>query len=93
MKTTILRKRINKYRTMETAFLKFPDEINVRELEYIGYLQGIRTIYGKEIDFFNFDTISFISESINKKSSGLFIHCEACRHTEKSITIVIFKIK
>ena len=93
MKTIILRKRVNQYRTMETRFFMFPNEINIRKLIYIGYQQGIRTIYGQEIDFFNFDTISFITQSANKKSKETFLHCIGYRGKEKSMTFVIFKLK
>jgi hypothetical protein len=92
-KRIILRKRVNQYRTMETSFFMFPDHLNVRELEYIGHKQGLRTIFEKNVDLFNFDTISFVTESINKISKGTFIHCIGHRLKEDSLTILVFRKK
>ena len=64
----VLIKKYNQYRTIQTRFLNFENE--VKNLQFVGYVKNDGISKMKGITVFNFDTISYLSTSENG-----FIHC------------------
>jgi hypothetical protein len=90
---TTLRKRQNQYRTVKVDFECFPEEINVREYELHGHLQGQRINRLKGMNIFDFDVIVWLKTSRNSKNKIEFLQCLGVRNCSEGLTTIILKKK